>query len=102
MAAWSMEVLLGPMAEVSEWLGSHVEEARLNRWTSVGYVNVLGHSGRHGTSSIMHMCTCSSFTPKYDFVRYLARKTVQGLEERREEHEFFAPSVKRKIRRLFG
>ena len=69
MAAWSMEVLLAPMAEVNEWLRTHVEEARLNRWTSVGYVNVLSHSGRHGASSITH-----SLTPKYDFVRYLAKK----------------------------
>ena len=102
MAAWSLEVLPEPMAEVNEWLGSHVEEARLNRWTSVGYVNVLGHSGRHDASSIMLMCTCSSLTPKYDFVRYVARKKVQGLEERRQEHEFLAHSVKRRIRRLFG
>ena len=36
MVAWSMEVLLEPMEEVYECLGSQVEEARLDRWTSVG------------------------------------------------------------------
>ena len=81
MAAWSTEVLLDRMAEVSECRGSHVQEAWLSRWTSVGYVKVLGHSGRHGAFTIMHECTCSSLSPKDDFVRYLARNSsLQRLE----------------------
>ena len=87
-----MEVLLEPVAEDNECLGCQVEEARLDRWTSVGYVKVQGHSGRHGAFTIVHMCTCSGLTPKDDFVRYLARNSsLQGLEERRQEHEFFRP-----------
>ena len=98
MAEWSMAILLDPMAEVSECLGSQVEESRLNRWTSVGYVKVLGHSARHGPFTIMHECLCSSLTPKDDFVWYLARNSsLQRLEERRQEHESFAPSVKRRL-----
>ena len=57
--------------------------------------------GRHGAFTIMHMYTCSGLTPKDDFVRYMARNSsLQGLEERRQEHEFFAPSVKRRFMRL--
>ena len=96
-----MEVLLEPMAEVKECLGSQVEEARRDRCTSVGHVKVQGQSGRHGAFTIMHMCTCSGLTPKDDFVRYLARNSsLQGLEERRQELEFFAPTLKRIILRL--
>ena len=64
------------MAEVKECLGSQVEEARLDTWTSVGHVKVQGQSGRHGAFTIMHMCTWSGLTSKYDFVRYLARIAV--------------------------
>ena len=86
---------------MNECLGSQVEEARRDRCTSVGYVKVQGHSGRHGAFTIVHMCTCSGLTPKDDFVRYLARNSsLQGLEERRQEHEFFPPSVKRRIMRF--
>ena len=48
MVAWNMAILLGPLAEVYECLGSQVQ----------------GHSGRHGAFTIMHMCTCSDLTPK--------------------------------------
>ena len=51
-----MEVLLEPMAEDNECLGCQVEEARLDRWTSVGYVKVQGQSVRHVLSPL---CTCA-------------------------------------------
>ena len=96
-----MGVLLEPVAEVNECLASQVEDARRDRWTSVGHVKVQGHSGRYGAFTVMHVCTCSGLTPKDDFVRYLARNSsLQGLEERRQEHEFFASSVKRRIMRF--
>ena len=69
-----MGVLPEPMAEDNECLGSQVEEARRDRWTSVGHVKVQGHSGRYGAFTVMHVCTCSGLTPKDDFVRYLSRK----------------------------
>ena len=71
-----------------------MEEARLNRWTSVGYVKVLGLEDT--VLPALRTCVFVRVSRRnMPFCGTWPEKQVQGLEERLQEQEFFAPSVKR-------
>ena len=68
-------VFMGHRNEIAGYKLRKAEDARLDRWTSVGYVkNMLGRKGTTGAFAILHRCKKRGFMPTDDFVWFSMRK----------------------------
>ena len=64
---WAYVVLMGHRNEITGYLISKTEDARLDRRTSVGYAKqVLGRSGTKGAITILCRCKKCGLLPKDD------------------------------------
>ena len=69
MTAWSREPFLKIKSLFTECQGDSMEEARLERWTDVGYAKqVWEQTGKQGAFTMAYMCTTRHLMPKDEFV----------------------------------
>ena len=67
MTTWAYVVLMGHRNEITGYLLSKAEDARLDRWTSVGYAKqVLGRASTKGAITILSRCKKCGLMPKDD------------------------------------
>ena len=66
---------MGHRSEIVAYKLSKVEDARLGRWTTVGYAQqVVGRAGTKSALTILFRCKECRPVPKDDFVWFLMRK----------------------------
>ena len=75
MKSWAFNILMRHRSEKVGYKLSKVEDARLGRWTSVGYAQqVVGRAGTKSALTILFRCTECRPMPKDDFVWFSMRK----------------------------
>ena len=78
-SAWSLEDFMDIKPKFTECPRYCLEEARIERWTNVGYAReVRGQAGKKGPFTMSYMCTACQLMPKDDFVWFLARNNGHG------------------------
>ena len=94
MSLWASNVLMDLRKEVTEYKAGMVDEASLERWTSVGSVKQkLGQVGTEGAVTVSCRCMHCEKWPKDDFIRYLLRKSTKNGTEATSITELFMVKV---------